>query len=86
MLPLGDAERAAKFIEFRRAQLSVKLAEQSKRIERAERKLETLRQEETQLLVAARQSGLSWADIAGAAGVSRQAVQQRVNPLLGPAG
>jgi hypothetical protein len=86
LLPVPPAEREAKLIELRRAHFSVALVEQSRRIRRAEKQLEKLRGEETKLLVEGRRTGLSWADLAGAAGVTRQAVQQRVNPLLGPAG
>lgn len=86
ILPPTAAEREAQFIELRRAQLSVMLVEQSRRVRRAEKQLEKLRNEETDLLVQARRAGLSWADLAGAAGVTRQAVQQRVNPVLDPAG
>lgn len=84
--PLSDAERAAKLAEFRRAQVSVQLVEHSKRVRRAESKLQALRDEHSQLLAAGRRAGLSWDDLGTASGITRQAVQQRVNPLLGGAG
>jgi hypothetical protein len=76
----ADAQ-AAKLAEYRRAAAAVRLVEHSKRVKRAESKLAALRQEQTKLLVAGRGAGMSWDDLGAAAGVTRQAVQQRVNSV-----
>lgn len=78
----SNAGRAARLADFLRAQAAVRLVEQSRRVRRAERKLQALRDQQSALMAAGRRAGLPWDALASAAGVSRQAVQQRVNPLL----
>lgn len=62
----------------RRSQAGQKLAEAAKRVRRAEKQLQAVRDEQTKWLKSGSAAGLSLAQLAAASGVSRQAVQQRV--------
>lgn len=79
---LSEAERAAMLAEAQRAQACLELVVQAKRVRRAEKQLQAVRDEQTKWLRIGARAGLSLAELAAASGVSRQAVQQRVKPLV----
>jgi len=62
------------------------LERQRRAVEAAEERLRAARRKQTQLMLAGRQAGLTWDDLAASSDCSRQAVQQRVSPLMAPPG
>jgi len=58
------------------------LEAQGRAVRAAESQLQLARDRQTQLMLAGRQFGLTWDDLASASGITRQAVQQRVVPLV----
>jgi len=77
-----EAEHMKQQQEFARFRAVHALESMAPRVRFQERKLQRLRDEQTALLVAGRQAGLTWDALAAASGVTRQAVQQRVGRLI----
>jgi hypothetical protein len=79
---LKSAQRIAAQQDARGVAAMRQLERQRRLVQATETRLQTRRREQTELMVRGRLAGLTWDDLAAASGVTRQAVQQRVGPLL----
>jgi len=80
--PISEAERALRLMELQQRQAIDRLERQRRLVDRAERALARRRSEQLELMLAARQVGCTWDDLASSSDVTRQAVQQRVRAAL----